>query len=33
MHAEGHTFFVSENGVWLVNAVPPRFLQRLDGDG
>lgn len=33
MHAEGHTFFVSENGVWLVDAVPPRFLQRLDRDG
>lgn len=26
MHADGHTFFRSDNGVWLVDAVPPRFL-------
>jgi putative RNA 2'-phosphotransferase len=33
MHAEGHAFFVSENGVWLTDAVPPRFVRRLDRDG
>jgi putative RNA 2'-phosphotransferase len=27
MHAEGHVFRVSENGVWLVAAVPPKFLR------
>lgn len=26
MHAAGHVFFVSENGVWLVGAVPPGFF-------
>jgi putative RNA 2'-phosphotransferase len=29
MHAEGHAFFVSANGVWLVDSVPPRFLRVL----
>lgn len=28
MHAAGHPFFRSENGVWLTDAVPPRFLTR-----
>lgn len=27
MHAEGHTFTVSANGVWLVAEVPPRFVR------
>lgn len=27
MHAGGHTFFLSENGVWLTDHVPPRFLR------
>lgn len=27
MHAEGHAFWRAENGVWLTDAVPPRFLQ------
>lgn len=27
MHREGHTFRVSENGVWLAEAVPARYLQ------
>lgn len=27
MHREGHTFRVSENGVWLAEAVPARHLQ------
>lgn len=26
MHAAGHVFYVSENGVWLTGAVPPGFL-------
>jgi putative RNA 2'-phosphotransferase len=31
MHADGHTFFRSENGVWLVDAVPARFLHLRQG--
>jgi putative RNA 2'-phosphotransferase len=27
MHAEGHEFTVSDNGVWLVATVPPRYLR------
>ncbi len=26
MCAEGHAFYLSENGVWLTDAVPPEFL-------
>jgi putative RNA 2'-phosphotransferase len=26
MHAEGHQFTVSTNGVWLVDAVPSDYL-------
>ncbi|MFJ4243095.1 RNA 2'-phosphotransferase [Streptomyces iakyrus] len=26
MHADGHVFHVSANGVWLTQAVPPRYL-------
>ncbi|WP_102125869.1 RNA 2'-phosphotransferase [Deinococcus planocerae] len=26
MHGAGHVFYLSENGVWLVEAVPPEFL-------
>jgi len=26
MHADGHAFFVSDNGVWLTHAVPARYL-------
>jgi putative RNA 2'-phosphotransferase len=29
MTAGGHVFFYSENGVWLTDHVPPRFLTRL----
>jgi putative RNA 2'-phosphotransferase len=29
MHAEGHKFFVSVNGVWLTDWVPPSFLARM----
>lgn len=28
MQAEGHRFYLSQNGVWLCNAVPARFLRR-----
>jgi putative RNA 2'-phosphotransferase len=28
MAAEGHTFFRTDNGVWLTAHVPPRFLSR-----
>lgn len=27
MHRVGHSFFLSANGVWLVDAVPPQFLR------
>ncbi|GHF40631.1 putative RNA 2'-phosphotransferase [Deinococcus metalli] len=27
LHAAGHTFSVSENGVWLTDTVPPAFLR------
>lgn len=26
MHAQGFEFFVSENGVWLTESVPPQFI-------
>jgi len=29
MAGAGHAFFVTENGVWLTEAVPARFLRRL----
>lgn len=31
MHAAGHRFFVSANGVWLTDAVPATFLRRHVG--
>lgn len=31
MRAEGVVFYRSENGVWLVDEVPPRFLAELPG--
>jgi putative RNA 2'-phosphotransferase len=27
MHAEGNAFYRSENGVWLTEAVPARYLR------
>jgi putative RNA 2'-phosphotransferase len=30
MHARGHLFFRSENGVWLTDHVPAEFLRLLD---
>ena len=29
MRADGHTFFRSANGVWLVESVPPQYLRVL----
>jgi len=29
MHADGHVFRCSANGVWLAEAVPPRYLETL----
>lgn len=29
MRAEGHTFYCSTNGVWLVDHVPPQYLRVL----
>ncbi len=29
MHADGHVFRCSANGVWLTEAVPPRYLETL----
>jgi putative RNA 2'-phosphotransferase len=29
MQRDGHTFYLSENGVWLVDHVPPAYLRRL----
>lgn len=31
LHDAGVTFYRSDNGVWLVDAVPPDFLSRLEG--
>ena len=30
MHQAGYTFYCSDNGVWLVDSVPPEYLQKLD---
>ncbi len=29
MHRTGHKFYCSDNGVWLADVVPPRFLEVL----
>ena len=29
MHRAGVPFFCSDNGVWLVDAVPPAYLLRM----
>ena len=29
MHRDGHTFYRSTNGIWLVDAVPPQYLRQL----
>lgn len=33
MHAEGHVFYCSENGVWLTDEVPPAFIEEGDWSG
>lgn len=33
MHADGHVFYRSDNGVWLVDRVPSRYLHLLDAAG
>lgn len=30
MHQNGFKFFLSENNVWLTNAVPPEFIDTID---
>ena len=27
MHRDGHKFYVSPNGVWLTDSVPPEYLE------
>ncbi|MBW4561056.1 MAG: RNA 2'-phosphotransferase [Mojavia pulchra JT2-VF2] len=29
MHQAGYNFYCSDNGVWLVDAVPPQYLQKI----
>ena len=29
LHADGHPFYLADNGVWLTDAVPPERLRRL----
>jgi putative RNA 2'-phosphotransferase len=29
MRSAGHLFYRSDNGVWLVDHVPPEYLRRL----
>jgi putative RNA 2'-phosphotransferase len=29
MYEDGHVFYCSDNGVWLVENVPPRYLEQL----
>lgn len=31
MHANGHVFFRTDNGVWLTETVPPTFLELMEG--
>ncbi|MDT0378903.1 RNA 2'-phosphotransferase [Streptomyces sp. DSM 42041] len=33
MHRDGHTFRLSGNGVWLTEAVPPRYLRMREPEG
>ncbi|NEP02085.1 MAG: RNA 2'-phosphotransferase [Symploca sp. SIO2E9] len=30
MHQEGHKFYLSENGVWLTDTVPPQYLEEMN---
>lgn len=29
MHQAGYTFYCSDNGVWLVDCVPPQYLSQI----
>lgn len=29
MHKDGHVFYCSDNGVWLVESVPPQYIRAL----
>jgi putative RNA 2'-phosphotransferase len=29
MHRDGHTFYLSVNGVWLTKSVPPSYLEMM----
>jgi putative RNA 2'-phosphotransferase len=31
MHRDGHSFFLSANGVWLAKAVPPAYIEFPEG--
>lgn len=33
MYRDGHVFFLSENGVWLTDAVPVRYIELTSGAG
>ncbi|MCA9874230.1 MAG: RNA 2'-phosphotransferase [Anaerolineales bacterium] len=33
MHQDGYVFYRSDNGVWLIETVPPRYLSLVDIDG
>jgi putative RNA 2'-phosphotransferase len=30
MHNDGHTFYLSENGVWLTDFVDPKYIKEMD---
>lgn len=31
MERDGHKFYVSDNGVWLTESVPPKYISRVGG--
>lgn len=33
LHAAGHVFYLSANGVWLTEHVPPAYIELPEGDG
>ena len=33
MHRDGHLFYLSANGVWLTDRVPPEYLEPLGKGG
>ncbi len=30
MYHKGHTFYLSENGVWLTDHVPPQYIEKIE---